>query len=153
MAWMWKDWFSSDFTSLLLLDPAVWEPVNVDELSQEFIGEKVNYGLRLFGEERNDFVMEHFKKFGPLMASPKKKPDYDGTGLHIASSEVAEQGVPQWWAENYPNLQQKCIDATHHGLFEWTPAVEQVGKAINEHCSQIWKPKEMNGGGKTNGVP
>ncbi|KAK4502054.1 hypothetical protein PRZ48_007865 [Zasmidium cellare] len=138
MASAWKRWSNVDLVSLLLLDPAVWEPVNIDELSQEFLDEKVNYGLRLFGDEQRDYVMEHFKKFGPLMASPKTKPHYEGEGLHIASSEVAEQGVPQWWANNYPNLQQQCIDATHHGLFEWSTAVEQVGKAINEHCSRIW---------------
>ncbi|KAI5367209.1 putative alpha/beta hydrolase-1, AMP-dependent synthetase/ligase, Condensation domain, AMP-binding [Septoria linicola] len=138
MASLWKDWFDGDLVSLLLLDPAVWEPVHVDELSQEFLDEKFNYGLRLFGEDQKDFVQEHFKKFGPLMASPKDKPEYEGKGLHIASSQVAEQGVPKWWASNYPQLQQKCIDATHHGLFEEQVPMKEVSKAVNEHCRGIW---------------
>lgn len=137
MASLWKDWFGTPLASVILFDPAVWEPVNVDELSKEFIDEKVNYGLRLFGEEQRSFVMEHFKKFGPLMASPKEKPVYEGRGLHVASSEVAKQGVPDWWASHYPNLEQECIEATHHGLFEWDTAVKEVGKVVNEHCGKI----------------
>lgn len=137
MASLWEDWFGVPLASVILFDPAVWEPVNVDELSKEFIDEKVNYGLRLFGEEQRAFVMEHFKKFGPLMASPKEKPVYEGRGLHIASSEVAKQGVPDWWASHYSNLEQECIEATHHGLFEWDTAVKEVGKVVNEHYGKI----------------
>ncbi|CAK4033485.1 enniatin synthase [Lecanosticta acicola] len=139
MASLWKEKYGVDLQSLILLDPAVWEAVNVDELSKGFIDEKVNYGLRLFGGEQRDFVMKHFEKFGPLMNSPREKPEYGGRGLHIASSEVAQQGVPKWWAANYPRLEQRCIDATHHGLFEWATAVKEVGKAINEHCERIWQ--------------
>lgn len=87
-----KDCFAVDLMSLILLDPAVWESVRMNDLSEEFINETVNYGLRLFGEEQKDYVMEHFKKFGPLMESPREKPEYDGAGLHIASKEVAELG-------------------------------------------------------------
>lgn len=146
MASMWKDWFDVDLTSMLLLDPAVWQPVHMEDMTQEFIDEKVNYGLRLFGEEQRDFVMEHFKKFGPLMASPKGRPNYNGTGLHIASSEVSKMGTTEWYAKNYPNLEQECIDSTHHGLFEWSSATKQVGKAINEHCARIWLEQGMTNG-------
>ncbi|EME45380.1 Non-ribosomal peptide synthetase-like protein [Dothistroma septosporum NZE10] len=154
MASLWEKYFPRPLTSVLLLDPAVWEPVNMDDLSEEFLNEKKAYGLRLFGEDQKDFVDEHFKKFGPLMASPREKPEYAGKGLHIASSEVAEQGVPKWWAENYRQLHQQTIEATHHGLFEWEPAMKQVGEAINEHCDEIWKEGEVVTNGEVaNGAP
>lgn len=147
MGSMWKDWFQGeDLMSLFLLDPAVWQSVQMKDLTQEFIDEKVNYGLRLFGEEQRDYVMEHFKKFGPLMESPRENPEYKRDGLHIASKEVAEMGSLEWYGKNYPSLQQRCIESTHHGLFEWEPAMKQVAQAINEHCAGIWSRKEMENG-------
>lgn len=145
MASLWRDWFDVDLLSMIPLDPAVYEPVYVDKLSEEFLREKFDYGLRLFGQEQKDFVEEHFKKFGPLMASPKDQPVYNGRGLHIASSEVAgmERGVVQWWAANYPSLEQQCFESTHHGLFESENVMKQVGQAIKEHAARIWSEAEV----------
>lgn len=137
MASVWTDWFDHDPLSVALLDPPVWKPVNLDEISQEDLDEQVNYALRMFGEGQRDFIMEHFKKFAPLLKTVKEKPVYKGKGLYIASGEMAKQEVPQWWATNYPRLEQHSVDSTHHGMLERTSTMEQVGQFVDAHCARI----------------
>jgi amino acid adenylation domain-containing protein len=140
MASRWHEWFAKDLTSLILLDPGTFEAINVNNLPSDAIDKEIEYGLQLFGRDQKDYVLQHWKKVGSLMASLTERPEYHGKGLYFTSNETTKLGVSKWWAANYSHLCMHHVDTTHHTFFK--DAIKEVSQAINEHCSQCIKHLE-----------
>jgi thioesterase domain-containing protein len=133
MASMWHELFASDPASLILLDPGTYEPSIVNEMDSSIVDKEMEYAFQLLGRDQKAYVLQHFKKLGPLMRSLTEKPDYHGTGLYIASNEAVSSGVAQWWKTSYPDLHTRKLGNTHHTFFDKS-VTKELGRAINDHC-------------------
>jgi thioesterase domain-containing protein len=135
MASLWRRRYGINPASLILLDAAIYTPVKISASDKENENE-VAYAMQLFGQNEEDFVLNHFNKVAPLMYSSIQSPKHHGACLYLITPEAAVAGAANWWAARCPKLHTHSLPCSHQAVLG-DAMVGRVSALINEHCRWV----------------
>lgn len=135
MASLWRRRYGTNPASLILLDAAIYTPEKVSASDKENESE-LAYAMKVFGENQEVFVLDHFNKVAPLMCSSIQSAKHHGACLYLITPEAAVAGAADWWAARCPRLHTHSLPCSHQAVLG-DSMIGGVSALINEHCHWV----------------